>query len=85
MEENNITGSLEHICDEIDHPDQIFLVADCGTTTTITAPEIECQCCDDCCVDGVECHGQNYISQIDPIYETEFERTTYAFSHTNLG
>ena len=77
LEENSITGSLDFICDETD---DILMASDCGGIE----PETTCECCDFCCEDGVACHGRDYIAQIDPIWEAEYERSYYAFAHANI-
>lgn len=69
VDRNNVTGSLEYVCDL----DDIALVmADCG--------EVTCDCCDPCCDDETDCHDYDLVANLDPTWESGYERKFYDFS-----
>jgi hypothetical protein len=69
---NNVTGSLVSVCEGTN----ITLVsADCN--------EVDCLCCDPCCVDEEECHDLDLVSSVNPMWEDGYERQFYQFSNSS--
>jgi Leucine-rich repeat (LRR) protein len=75
FDENGFSGSANFLC--VTNQDQIkYFAADCGGVQ----PELECSCCTLCCRDNVQtCNDIDFHGNLDPTWETNYERSKYEF------
>ena len=74
---------MDPICDSDTTTIDVVWTADC-------VDEVICDCCQICCVDDDDddnededtCHNYNRIGNIDPTWETDYERNVYIFNTT---
>jgi hypothetical protein len=64
---NELTGNIEAICSN----NIAFAIADCL--------EVECSCCDPCCDDQTDCHDFNLLANLDPVWESSYNRQFFNF------
>lgn len=73
LDNNSLTGSVEALCGK---PSLGVAIADCD--------EVACTCCNPCCTDGVEdCHDNDLVSNVDPIWERGYSRQFFDFSNSS--
>jgi len=80
LEKNNLIGTSDVICRN-DHQPDLF-ITDCAGRT----PEIECECCTECCHDGNNsCNDAVALGDIDPVWEKGFVRNFYNLGRVTLA
>ena len=89
IDHNSISGNADAICrSEYKLSPNIF-ISDCYPRPDNVGPEIVCNCCTKCCVDtDFNCNNNevdNWIANLDPIYEYKYQRQGAASASVGAG
>mmetsp|Transcript_8982 Transcript_8982/g.13233 ORF Transcript_8982/g.13233 Transcript_8982/m.13233 type:complete len:621 (-) Transcript_8982:480-2342(-) len=78
LDNTEISGDLNFLCEAREQNPLDYMVADCN----INNPEVNCTegtCCRVCCLDGDGCNDINWLANHDPIWENNYQRSSYSF------
>jgi hypothetical protein len=75
LEENIFTGTADAVC-KAESTEVTYFSSDCEGTQ----PALECSCCTVCCGDAEQsCNNVFWKGNLNPTWETGFEREKYDF------
>eukprot|EP00549_Striatella_unipunctata_P018668 CAMPEP_0118683960 /NCGR_PEP_ID=MMETSP0800-20121206/6354_1 /TAXON_ID=210618 ORGANISM="Striatella unipunctata, Strain CCMP2910" /NCGR_SAMPLE_ID=MMETSP0800 /ASSEMBLY_ACC=CAM_ASM_000638 /LENGTH=651 /DNA_ID=CAMNT_0006580565 /DNA_START=15 /DNA_END=1971 /DNA_ORIENTATION=- len=74
LDNNTLMGSLDFMCGSTSLD---IMYADCGGSSK----EVNCSCCQECCVDSTVCYDNDFAANQDPIWENGYIRTAFIFDN----
>jgi hypothetical protein len=81
LDGNSFGGNADVVCTKFK---PTFFISDCYPGPSGEAPEIQCNCCTECCLDSdTECNNGAWTSNVDPKWEYGYIRSKYTFSLDN--